>query len=74
MDDRRPRYVQTLDRERRQAQAELAALEDGLTDLRRYLHSTKFAAPGDGYVNRDDVLLRLDEARSHALDAAAAAA
>jgi hypothetical protein len=63
--DRRPAYVRSLDADRRQARAELAAVLDGLNDLRAYLNSPKFRGSSDlrmGYVNVDDVLLRLNEA------------
>jgi hypothetical protein len=68
--ERRPAYVKALDLERRMAQAELAALDQGLTDLAVYLTSPKFA--GDRSVNVEDVLLRVREARSAGHDAAAA--
>jgi hypothetical protein len=70
--DRRPRYVQELALRQRQDEAELVALGEGLTDLRRYLTSPKFTNHDDvryGLVNVNDVLLRLDEAVSASLDA-----
>lgn len=67
--DNRPLYVRRMDRERREAQAELAALKESLYELKGYLNSPKFRSPSDrqGYVNVDDVLLRLDEGSYAAL-------
>ena len=53
------------------AKARLDALEQGITDLRAYLISEKFHV--DTTVQVTDVLLRLSEARTHALDAEDAA-
>jgi hypothetical protein len=53
------------------AEAKLQAIEEGLEDLKRYLHSPKFH--GDPMVNIDDIFLRLAETRTAALDAADAA-
>jgi hypothetical protein len=72
MTDTRPLYVRRLDAERKQAQAELESLKDGLYELRRYLLSPKFSAPCST-VNPNDVLLRLDEATYNALLAGEAA-
>lgn len=66
--DMRPAYVRRLDAERRAAQAELRALDDGISELVAYLHSRKFAPP-HRYVNVDDVLLRIGEARSAGITA-----
>ncbi len=65
-EDNRPVYVQRLDRERREAQAELVGLQSGLLDLVNYLYSPKFAE--HRYVNVDDVILRLQEAKAYGLD------
>jgi hypothetical protein len=65
--DARPVYVQRLDRERRQAEDELTALQQGLTDLRIYLTSEKFST--DRTVQVADVLARVDEARAAGTDA-----
>lgn len=62
MTDNRPLYVRRLDAERKAAQAELKALQEGLLELRAYLHSPKFQGPCNDYVNVQDVLLRLNEA------------
>jgi|KBSMisStandDraft_5_1062788.scaffolds.fasta_scaffold877996_3 hypothetical protein len=64
--DNRPLYVRRLDAERRQAQAELGALQEGLNELRAYLTSAKFAPPC-ATVNPQDVLLRLNESSYAAL-------
>ncbi len=70
--DARPVYVRQMDAERRAAKAELEALEQGLSDLVSYLHTPKFAPP-NRYVNVEDVLLRIGEARSAGLAARGAA-
>lgn len=60
-----PAYARELERRALVAEAELAALRDGLQDLRRYVSSDKFV-PTDGrrhgHVNVADIWLRLDEA------------
>lgn len=67
-----PQYARDLELRALRAEAELAALEGGLTQLRAYLASPKFT-PTDGrrhgYVNVADVFLRLDEAGSAASQA-----
>lgn len=52
--------------------AEIKALRDGIHRLRCYLDLPKFScgSPLDGYVNRNDVLLRLGET-THEADRAA---
>lgn len=52
--------------------AEIAALREGIHHLRCYLDLPKFScgSPLDGYVNRNDVLLRLSET-THEADRAA---
>jgi hypothetical protein len=65
--DRRPTYVQTMDRQWREDSAELVAMHNGLWELRKYLTSEKFAK--ERSVN--DVLLRMDEAVSAGLNARA---
>jgi hypothetical protein len=62
-----PKYARELELRALRAEAELAALKDGLTNLRVYLASPKFV-PTDGrrygHVCVADVFLRLDEASS----------
>jgi hypothetical protein len=74
--DNRPAYVRQLDSERRASQAEVRALRAGMLDLVAYLNSPKFHAPSDrmGYVNVNDVLLRMDEFSTAATVAADEAA
>lgn len=43
----------------KQLTAEKEIVKNGLLELRRYLNSSKFA--NDIYVNKDDILLRLNE-------------
>jgi len=66
--DRRPAYVRQLAASERALRAERDAQEEGLNDLVRYLQSPKFSVP-NRYVNVDDVLLRLDEAKAAGLRA-----
>jgi hypothetical protein len=73
MEDKRPVYVRDIDRARRQAETEVLHLVEGIHELRGYLNSAKFRegrGPLKGYVNVDDVLLRLAETELGALDAA----
>ena len=61
-------YIQTLQTENAQKDAELRALYAGLTELKAYLTSDKFA--DDNSVQVRDVLTRLHEAESAAANAA----
>lgn len=65
-----PKYVQTIDRERRAVEGELQAYKQGLRELRRYLNSAKFREPGERQflVNIEDVLLRMGEMDTAAAD------
>ena len=67
-------YISKLKLERDAAERELRALRLGLSHLRAYLASNKFATPRGtdqltGYVNVKDVFLRLSEAEAMAGDA-----
>ena|SRR6187399_1499580 len=67
-------YIARLKAERDAAERELRALRMGLSHLRGYLASDKFAMPRGtdqltGYVNVKDVFLRLSEAGNMASDA-----
>jgi hypothetical protein len=60
-----PAYVRRLDARLRSVEAELAAVHDGLNELRAYLNSPKFRGdrgPLTYYVNIEDVLARLNDA------------
>ena len=56
-------YIVQLKQDNAMFAKRLAAIEQGIMDLRAYLQSSKFASPGElqGYVNVDDVDKRLVE-------------
>jgi hypothetical protein len=59
-------HIHRLQKEIRARKAERAALVDGLNDLVIYLCSEKFACGNDpdGYVQINDVIRRIQEAKS----------
>ena len=60
-------YITTLREELAQLRRQCMALQEGILDLEVYLDSPKFA--NDSYVNKSDVLARLSDAKTAALDA-----
>jgi hypothetical protein len=57
-------YIRQLQAEGASAEREIGAIKDGLSELRRYLQSSKFHCGDrlDGYVNVGDVLAFLRNA------------
>jgi hypothetical protein len=66
-------HIHKLQAQVRALKHEQAALQQGITDLVAYITSSKFSCGDelDGYVNMQDVLNRLSDARRQANDAAA---
>jgi hypothetical protein len=66
-------HIHRLQAQVRSLKHEQAALQDSITDLVAYITSSKFRCgdPLDGYVNVQDVLNRIADARRAANDAAA---
>jgi hypothetical protein len=57
-------YIKQLQKTVEEQKAEIAELRQGYQDLRVYLNLPKFSV--DTYVNRNDVLLRIEESLSRA--------